>query len=148
MKHPSSNPTTPKPELARMMQGLLDRAVGEDPSVENGVLLVEAPGRGFWWKGASGLADPREGLEMLPEDRFRSAGVGKMVLATTAMKLVEEGAFGLDEAIGLSGSEVLSDAFTLVDVEVRSLPISTGYRLAHRHTPTSLSTPEPNDLRT
>ena len=131
MKHPSSNPTTPKPELARMMQELLDRSVEEDPSVENGVLLVEAPGRGFRWKGSSGLADPREGLEMLPEDRFRSASVGKMVLATTAMKLVEEGAFGLDEAIGHRLSASITDDLHALNGRERGAGITPRQLLAH-----------------
>lgn len=131
MKHPSSDPTTLKPELARMMQELLDRAVGEDPSVENGVLLVEVPGRGFRWKGASGLADPREGLEMLPEDRFRSASVGKMVLATTAMKLVEEGAFGLDEPIGHRLSASITDGLHALNGRERGAGITPRQLLAH-----------------
>lgn len=131
MRHPSSNPTTPNPGLARTMQELLDRAVGEDPPVKNGVLSVEAPGRGFWWKGASGLADPREGVEMRPDDRFRSASVGKMVLATAAMKLVEEGAFGLDEAVGHRLSPSITDGLHVLDGRERGAEITPRQLLAH-----------------
>ncbi len=131
MEYPSSNPTTPNPRLARTMQKLLDRAVGEDPSVKNGVLSVDAPGRGFRWKGAGGLADPREGVEMLPDDRFRSASVGKMVLATTAMKLVEEGAFGLDEGIGHRLSPSVTDGLHVLGGRERGAEITPRQLLAH-----------------
>lgn len=131
MRHPSTNPTTPSPGLARTLQGLLDRAVGEDPSVENGVLLVEVSDRGFRWKGSSGLADPVEGVEMLPDDRFRSASVGKMVLATAAMKLMEEGAFGLDEPIGHRLSPSVTDGLHVLDGRERGARITPRQLLAH-----------------
>ena len=131
MRHQNSDPTTQNSGLAWTMQGLLDRTVAEDPSVVNGVLAVEAPGLDLRWKGASGLADPRGGTEMLPDDRFRSASVGKMVLATVALKLVEEGAFGLDEEIGHRLPYSITDGLHVLDGRDRGADITPRQLLAH-----------------
>jgi len=84
--------------LASTLQELLDRAVKDDPAVRNGVMRVDAPG--LAWQGASGMADPDQGIAMLPDDPFQAASITKMVTATACMTLVEDGRIDLDEGIG------------------------------------------------
>ena len=84
--------------FARALQELLERAVAEDPAVPGGVMLIEAPG--LKWKGASGAADPANGIAMDSDDQFQAASITKMVTATTLMTLVEEGQADLDAGIG------------------------------------------------
>jgi len=83
--------------LPDRLQSLLDRLVGEQANVRNGVLLVEGPG--FKWKGASGTAFADSGLAMLPDDQFNLDSIVKMMTATIVMKLVEAGRLGLDDPI-------------------------------------------------
>lgn len=83
--------------LARRLQDLLDRTVGEK-AVPGVVVRVEAPG--FTWQGASGMADPDRGVVMLPDDQFQAASITKMVTAATLMTLVEEDRIALDAGIG------------------------------------------------
>ncbi len=84
--------------LARALQALLDRAVEEDPPVRNGVMRVDAPR--LSWQGASGLANPDQGVAMLPEHQFQAASITKMITATTFMMLVDDGRVELDTGIG------------------------------------------------
>lgn len=79
-------------------QSFLDRLVGEQNNVQNGVLLVEGPG--FKWKGASGMANPDVSLRMLPDDQFNIDSIAKMMTATLVMKLVETDMLDLDDPIG------------------------------------------------
>jgi len=84
--------------LARRLQDLLDRTVGEDPTIRSGVMRIEAPQ--LTWQGASGAADPDRGVAMLAGDQFQAASITKMVTAATLMTLVEEGRIELDAGIG------------------------------------------------
>lgn len=117
--------------LAEQLRSVLDRAVSEGPTVRNGVLLVEAPRLGFEWKGASGLADPGAGLEMLPDDQFRSASVGKMVCATAAMILVEEGKLDLDGCLGLYLPREVTSGLHVLDGRSRGEEITIRQLLGH-----------------
>jgi CubicO group peptidase (beta-lactamase class C family) len=87
----------PSKSQKSQLQALLDQVVDESDNIHNGVLLVEMPG--FKWKGASGLANPDEGLAMEPDDQFFTASVAKMMTATLVMKLAEAGQIGLDDRI-------------------------------------------------
>jgi len=73
---------------------LLDRAVTEDPAVHGGCLLVQAPG--LEWEGASGVADPDQGLAMQPDSQFQAASITKMMTATCLVMLAERGQVDLD----------------------------------------------------
>lgn len=96
--NPPAKPKTNE-ELAAAFRALLDDAVAGDPSIRGAVMMVDAPLRGLAWKGAAGLADPGEDMAMVPDDRFRTASIGKMTCAALAMKLVEAGMFSLDDSI-------------------------------------------------
>jgi len=84
-------------ELGQAFQKALDEMVDGNENTHNAVMLVQ--GSDFTWKGASGLANPDTGLEMLPDDQYRSASSAKMTLATLTLKLVEDGAIDLDAPI-------------------------------------------------
>ena len=86
------------PELAAALQAVVDTWVTENgaPGV---TLLVDAPDVSFAWQGAAGMADPEEGIPMLPEDQFIISSMTKMMTAVTVMKLAEIGAVGLDDSI-------------------------------------------------
>jgi len=79
------------------LQTLTDQVVKDNNDIHNSVLLVETPD--FKWKGAGGMADPDEGIRMLPDDQFRSASIGKTMCASLVMKLAESGKIGLDQKI-------------------------------------------------
>lgn len=95
------------------MQALLDHAV--QGTVRNAVLRVESPALGLAWAGASGLADPELGRAMRPGDAFRSASVGKMICASTVLRLAEQGALDLDTPVRRVLPEaLLAGLFTVV----------------------------------
>ena len=81
-------------ELEQSFQNTLDSVVADNKNVHNAVLMVQGPD--FVWKGAAGMADPEAGLKMLPDDQFRTASSSKMMLATLALKLYEQGLIDLD----------------------------------------------------
>jgi D-alanyl-D-alanine carboxypeptidase len=87
-------------EPAQLLQRLLDQTIHNNPIIRNAVLRIDQPRHAVSWKAASGLADPERNVAMLPDDQFRSASVGKMVCATVAMRLVEQGQIALDDRIG------------------------------------------------
>ncbi len=80
------------------MDGLLNRAVHDDPEVRSGVLQITAPS--FSWSGARGFADPQTAKPMCPDDQFQIAGITKIMTATTLLLLAEEGRLDLDAGIG------------------------------------------------
>lgn len=102
-----------------------------DDSVRGGVLLVETPGSDFFWQGASGMSDPGTGTGMTPGDQFRSASVGKMFCASAVMMLVEEGEFGLDEAIGQHLPGALVGGLHVLDGRDRGAEITARQLLNH-----------------
>lgn len=84
-------------ELEQSFQNTLNTVVSRNKTIHNAVLMVQGPD--FVWKGAAGMADPDAGLEMLPDDQFRTASSAKMMLATLTMKLAEQGVIDLDKPI-------------------------------------------------
>ncbi len=80
--------------VGQTFQAMLDRIISNNDGVHNAVMLVEGPD--FKWKGAVGLADPEAGVAMTTEHQYRSASVAKMITATLAVKLAEQGILDLD----------------------------------------------------
>lgn len=80
--------------LGKNLQDLLDLAVGGDPAVHGGILLIDAPG--LQWKGASGVLHSGSSTTLLADDQFIAASITKMITATALMSLVEEGCLGLE----------------------------------------------------
>lgn len=85
-------------DAARVAQAML-----EDLQAVSGV-----PGFGaaVWkdgkvvWTGAAGMRDREAGLPVDPDTRFRLASVSKLLAATAAAKLAEEGRLDLDAPVG------------------------------------------------
>ncbi len=111
------------------LQALADQAVDDSQDIRNGVLLVETPD--FRWKGAAGMADPDKGTEMLPDDQFRSASVGKTLCATLVMKLVEAGKISLEEEISQYLPESVMNGLHEYDGKSYSNTIITRQLLNH-----------------
>jgi D-alanyl-D-alanine carboxypeptidase len=65
-----------------------------------GVVIV-ANGPGLSWEQAAGVSDVENRAPMTLEHRFRIASVTKLYVATVVLQLVDEGAFELDEEVGL-----------------------------------------------
>ncbi len=80
-----------------VFQILMDNVTAENAEIRNAVMLIESPY--FTWQGASGMADPANGVAMLPEDQFRSASLGKTMCATLVMKLSEAGKIDVNAPI-------------------------------------------------
>jgi CubicO group peptidase (beta-lactamase class C family) len=91
-------------ETMRQLDIYVNMLVNDNKTIHNAVLLVETPA--FRWKGAAGLANPSEGIKMLPDDQFFIASTAKMMTSTIVMKLVEEGKVDLDAKI----KEYLADS--------------------------------------
>ena len=130
----STAPAPPKTneELVAYFQQVVDHAVGEDPSIQNAVMMVDAPLRDLRWKGAAGLADPVAGLEMLPDDQFRTASIGKMTCATLVMLLVEAGHFALEDSIYRYLPEAIMNGLHVMDAHEYSNEITVRQLLGHR----------------
>ncbi|MGM9511685.1 serine hydrolase domain-containing protein [Larkinella sp. GY13] len=125
---PGNESLSPARDYATFLQGLLDKAVAEDPMVHNAVLRVESPTLSLHWKGASGLANPATGQKMKPNHAFRSASIGKTTLAALVLKLTEEGKVALNDPIGnylpeniLTGIHVLNGVSYQHQITVRQL---------------------------
>ena len=84
-------------ELEETFQAALDDMISKNENIHSAVMMVQ--GADVNWKGAAGLANPDTGIEMLPDDQFRSASAAKMMLATLVMKLSEAGLINLDSPI-------------------------------------------------
>jgi D-alanyl-D-alanine carboxypeptidase len=93
--------------LAARLQSLLDDLVEREPGVRSGLLLVDGPT--FHWKGASGVAFAECQDSALPDDQFDIDSIAKMMTATIAMKLVEEGRLELDDRVAEYLPESLVD---------------------------------------
>ncbi|KYK33066.1 MAG: beta-lactamase family protein [Theionarchaea archaeon] len=84
-------------KLKNELQQYLDQLIRETKNIYNAVLLVETPD--LKWKGASGMANPEEGLTMVADDQFYTASTAKMLTATLVMDLVEKEQVSLDDKI-------------------------------------------------
>ncbi|CDK98804.1 putative penicillin-binding protein 4* [Magnetospirillum gryphiswaldense MSR-1 v2] len=91
-----------EPGRGQVFHSILQRYLDQE-DLNGGVLLVSAPHHRE--VAALGFADDRTNTRITADSRFYVASVGKMVTATTALQLVEEGALSLDAPVlGLVGS--------------------------------------------
>jgi D-alanyl-D-alanine carboxypeptidase len=95
----SAPPDAAARPLGPRLQAILDRAVKSPrPEFPGVALRVRVPGHGTW-SGAAGTADLAPARPMRPGDRFRAGSITKTFVAVAALQLVEEGRFGLDDAL-------------------------------------------------
>jgi len=90
----------PEPSsLGPRLQALLDSTLAASPRVPGLILRVEAPGLGLSWSGAVGMFDRATGEKLLPEHTVRMASNTKTYIATTVLRLVEQGKVDLNGPI-------------------------------------------------
>jgi len=80
------------------LQKLVEELVSSDPFIRSGLLHVSSDTH--HWAVAAGHADPDAELEMEVQDQFVIDSIGKMMTATLALQLSEEGRLLLDAPIG------------------------------------------------
>ncbi|QNP49340.1 serine hydrolase domain-containing protein [Diaphorobacter aerolatus] len=84
-------------KLARHLTPVLQAAVNERRIV-GGVAVVAVDGK-ILYRQAVGLADRESGRLMRPETDFRLASMTKPLVTVVAMRLIESGQLGLDDAV-------------------------------------------------
>lgn len=117
------------PALAESLQALLDRLVAEEPGVRSAVLLVDGPD--LHWAGASGIAFAESGRPILPADQFNIDSIAKMMTASVAMLLVEDGALALDERIAAHLPESLVEGLHVYEGRSYGEEITVRQILSH-----------------
>ncbi|HEU5101216.1 MAG TPA: serine hydrolase [Roseiflexaceae bacterium] len=103
-----AQPPAIDPALAGALQQILDSAVA-DGTIPGAVLTVSLP-NGASWTGASGLADPEDGVAMVPETRVRIGSLSKMFTAVVVLQLVQEGKIDLDAPVATWLPDLLPNA--------------------------------------
>lgn len=96
---PASKPPAPTDQLAAELSALLDSALAASPGLPGAMLRVEAPSLGFTWSRAVGIADRGTGDSLRVEQPLRIASNTKTYVAAAILRLVEDGALGLDAPI-------------------------------------------------
>ncbi len=118
------------PELAAALQAIADNWVNEN-GVPGFILMVDAPDYNFTWKGAEGMANPEDGIEMVADDQFIISSVTKMYTAVTIMKLAEQGQLNLDDPISLYVPENIVSRILVLDGESYGETITVRQLLSH-----------------
>lgn len=75
------------------------------------------------WSGASGLADVKNGVKLLPDQTFRIASVTKTFVATTILRLWEDGKLKLEDPISKFISEEHNKILTSGDYNPEEITI-------------------------
>jgi D-alanyl-D-alanine carboxypeptidase len=104
---------------ARLQAALEGRIAAGTPGV---LARIDTPDAGLAWAGSAGGLDRGEGRRLQPDDAFRVASVTKMVTATTAMRLAQEGALALDEPLGDQLSSELLERWRSFEALPRTTP--------------------------
>jgi D-alanyl-D-alanine carboxypeptidase len=83
--------------LYKEFQDVINNEVKENMP---GILIhVECPDRNISWSGAAGFSDKDANIPMKPEQSFRIASVTKTFVASTILKLWEDGKLSLDDPV-------------------------------------------------
>lgn len=90
----SLTPTQAEAELEAALFNALD-----DAGVHDAVLRVDAPGLGVEGVWAGGVADARDDAPFTAERPFITASVGKLLLASAALSLEQQGVLSLDDPL-------------------------------------------------
>lgn len=88
-----------EPDLDQQLQSILDVEVQNNGAVRSAALHVDAPALGLSWEGAAGMADPENGIHMIPETPSRIASNTKTFIAAAVLRLSEEGRLDIDDPI-------------------------------------------------
>ncbi len=110
-------PTETTRRVEAQLQGLLDRLLRDNPTAPGIEMHVEAPALCLSWAGAAGLIDRESGRPLTPDNPFRVASITKQFTAVSILRLIEEGRFTLEDALG-----------PLLPAEYKSLLEEGGYK--------------------
>jgi D-alanyl-D-alanine carboxypeptidase len=93
-------PTSISAQKVALQNGLTEflRVQPLAPSV---IAQVDSPSGALSWSGAGGVVDRASGTAVTPQTAFRIASVTKTFTSAAIHRLAEQGALGLDDAIGL-----------------------------------------------
>jgi D-alanyl-D-alanine carboxypeptidase len=108
------------------LQSLVEAAVADHDAVPAAALYVRVPSIELEWQGAAGAADPTTGDPMTPDHPVRIASNTKTYIASSVLRLWEDGRLGLDEPIAdLLPADVVEllhgDGYRPGDIRVRHL---------------------------
>jgi D-alanyl-D-alanine carboxypeptidase len=81
------------------LQALIDGLVADTPSIPGLLVYLSVPALGLEWSGAAGVADRETGEPLVPDSTLRIASNTKTFTAAATLRLVENGALGIDQAI-------------------------------------------------
>jgi len=84
-------------DVANALDAVIDRTIAARRLV--GAVVLVAHKGGIVYRRAAGLADREKGQAMAEDTIFRLASITKPIVTIAAMRLVEEGRIGLDDAV-------------------------------------------------
>lgn len=82
----------------RELQQLLDDFLAANDAMPGVLLHVDAPSRGVSWSGSAGVIE-RDGRPLDPGACFRTASVTKTFVATSILRLADQGRLALDDGV-------------------------------------------------
>src|SRR5438046_1429457 len=88
-----------QPSVIAELQSSLDAEIAANPSLPGELLHLKVPSRGIEVSLASGVFDRESKRPLGPHDTFRVASVTKTFVATSVLRLIEDGKLGLDDPI-------------------------------------------------
>ncbi len=104
------------PDVTDRFHHALEQAAAALPSSPGIAVRVYAPRHGIDWRSAVGMADPKSGTPLSPDQPFRVASVTKIFVGAAILRLAEDGRVALSQPID-----------RLVSPETRHLLQSGGY---------------------
>lgn len=108
------------PDVSGSFQRALEQAAAALPASPGIAARVLALRHGIDWRSAVGMADPKAGTPLSPDQPFRVASVTKIFVGAAILRLAEEGRLALSQPID-----------RLVSDETRRLLLSGGYDPRH-----------------
>ncbi len=107
----------------KKIQKYIDKAT--DDNLTGVMVYIKSPKLGEW-VGTSGFSNSEQSILMKPDDVIGLASIGKMYNATAAVKLAQEGKFGLDDKISqYLPSEIIDHLPNADKVTIRHLLMHT-----------------------
>jgi len=103
------------PDLAKSLQAIIDEHVVF--SADPGVTMTVRTADGFWWTGASGIAEMQTDKPMTSDMGFRVGSNTKPFIATVVMQMVDEELVGLDDPL----SKYFPEYTKWADITIRQL---------------------------
>jgi len=111
--------------LDALLDGLIDRK-----EIHSAVLSVVSEDGAFRWAGARGAMSP-DGTPMLPATPWFIASITKLIIATTVMRMVEDGELALEDRLVDRLAASVTDRLHVLDGEDRTDLITVEHLLSH-----------------